>query len=527
MPPTAATEAPAQPTAMPTPPPTPEPVQPTAVPTPTATMRAAPTNTPALQQSPTPTATPTPTPRPTVEPTHTPTPIPTATPEPTPTATPMLTSMPSPTLAPTPESAEPPEPTATATPLPTATSAPTPTPPPTAAPTMTPAPTPASGEQDTTVLKREMEYTYTIELPDNWRQEGEGRYSSASTSAQFTISTQLLPNGYTVDQFSQFVQDDLQEEWWPSASLFEVTAIEEVEADNQPARRIRYRVQEAPQYCVVDVEELVLVSQILAGYPQGFRLRAWMCEHDVASHGQTRGAILDSFQVSTRPAKYYTQFIPVKGVTVRAQERVDPAALLAGAEIVDAMLSGREDIPRCMAQKGGDLVIIPRDQVNTDLPGFADLKGTKDFTGRSRDTFELRGLGGTVSRPTTAGEEQLLGNWDPHHPWYPYLGFMVTHEYAHAIQNICFTQDDHEQWDSFYEEALDAGLYPGTHMMHNVMEFFAVFSTAYFEVTWEVGDDPSRDVLRERFPEIVQALSEIYGGATLPEKYRVLTPRPQ
>ena len=114
---------------------------------------------------------------------------------------------------------------------------------------------------------------------------------------------------------------------------------------------------------------------------------------------------------------------------VRAHESVDPAALQAGAEIVDAMLSGREDIPGCMAQKEGDLAIIPKDQVNTDLPEFADLKGTKDFTGRSRDTFELRGLGGTGSRPTTAGEEQLLGNWDSHHPWYPYLGFMVRESF--------------------------------------------------------------------------------------------------
>ena len=67
----------------------------------------------------------------------------------------------------------------------------------------------------------------------------------------------------------------------------------------------------------------------------------------------------------------------------------------------------------------------------------------------------------------------------------------------------------------------------GTHMMADVKEFFAVFSTGYFEVTWELGDDSSRESLRDRFPEIVEALDEIYGGATLPEEYRVLTPRPQ
>lgn len=309
--------------------------------------------------------------------------------------------------------------------------------------------------------------------------------------------------------------------------MFEVTAIEEVEADNQPARRIRYRVQEAPQYCVVDVEELVMVSQILPGYPQGYRLRAWMCEHDVASHGQTRETILDSFQVSTKPPKYYTQFIPVKGVMVRAHESVDPAALQAGAEIVDAMLSGRDDIPGCMAQKRGDLAIIPRDQVNTDLPEFADLKGTEDFTGRSRDTFELRGLGGGGSKPTTSGEEQLLGNWESQHPWYPYRGLVATHEYAHGIQNLCFTQDDWDEWNKFYDEAVEQNWYPGTHMMADVLEFFAVFSTGYFEVTDELGENPNREELRNRYPEIIQALDEIYMGAILPEKFRVWLPRPR
>ena len=365
-------------------------------------------------------------------------------------------------------------------------------------------------------------------MPDDWTRDGEGRYSSLSPpQVHIEITSHSFPAGHNIDQYIQFVQDNSRDDWWFTPSLFEVTSVVKEIADEHLTTRIRYRVQESPQYCVLDVEEIVLISHTLPGDPQVFRIRAWLCEDNLALRRQTREDLLNSFKVITKPAEYYTQFLPVKGVMVRAHESVDPAALQAGAEIVDAMLSGREDIPECMAQKGGDLAIVPKDQVNTDLPEFADLKGTKDFTGRSRDTFELRGLGGTGSRPTTAGEEQLLGNWEPHHPWYPYLGFMVAHEYAHAIQIICFTQDDHEQWDSFYEEALDAGLYPGTHMMADVKEFFAVLSTGYFEVTWELGDDHSREVLRDHFPEIVEALDEIYGGATLPEEYRVLTPRPQ
>ena len=100
------------------------------------------------------------------------------------------------------------------------------------------------------------------------------------------------------------------------------------------------------------------------------------------------------------------------------------------------------------------------------------------------------------------------------------------HEFAHGIQNLCFTPEDHEQWNEFYAEAVQAELYPGSHMMADVKEFFAVFSTGYFEVTEELGDDPSREDLINRFPMIFQALDEIYGGATLPEIYRIRLPRP-
>ena len=358
-------------------------------------------------------------------------------------------------------------------------------------------------------------------MPDNWSQERGGVYRSASHWAWLTVSSQHLSLEYTVDQFTRLVQDDLRKDWWPTASLFEITSVDEDMMDNQPARRIRYRVQESPGYCVVDVEELVVISRVLPGHPHGFRVRAWMCELDVAGQGQTRKRILDSFRITTKPALYYTQFMSANGVTVKADATVDPAAVEAGADMVVAMLSGRQDIPRCMVRARAELAIIPRDQLATSLPEFAYLAGTEDFTGRGRDTYEIRGLGAVRGQPvSSAGEEQVLGLFGPQHPYYPYRGLVAVHEFAHGIQNLCFTQDDHEQWNELYAEAVNAGIYPDTHMMANVDEFFAVFSTGYFEVTDQVGRDASREDLKMRFPEVVQALKEIYGEATLPEEYR-------
>ena len=264
-----------------------------------------------------------------------------------------------------------------------------------------------------------------------------------------------------------------------------------------------------------------MVSELLPGNAQGFRAMAWICEHDAGRYGRERGMMLDSLQIVTREAEHYTQFMSVSGVTVKAAESVDPTAVEAGAEIVAAMLSGRQDIALCMFRSGAELAITPRDQPVTSLPEFEGLAGTGDFTGRRLDTLEIRGLGAVRGQPvTTAAEEQLLGLRGPQHPYYPYRGLVAVHEFAHAIQNLCLTEDDHAQWDGYYKEAVRSGLYPGTHVMANAQEFFAVFRTGYFEVTDELGWGGGREELGRRFPEIFRALEGIYGGATVPLEYR-------
>ena len=251
-----------------------------------------------------------------------------------------------------------------------------------------------------------------------------------------------------------------------------------------------------------------------------------MCEHDVKNHGHMREQILENFQISTKSAEYYKQFMSVNGVTIKADETVDSAAVEAGAEIVGVMLSGRPDIARCMARRRGDLAIVPRDQTLTSLPEYQHLEGTTDHTGRRRDNFDIRGVGGVPGQPvSSAAEEQLLGNLEPHHPYYPFRGLVAVHEFAHGIQNLCFTQADREQWNKFYEEAVQAELYPGSHMMADVNEYFAVMTTWYFEVTDELGEISDRDELKEQFPKVFRALNEFYAGATVPEKYRTYMDR--
>ena len=394
-----------------------------------------------------------------------------------------------------------------------------------AEPTASLGPSPVEGPYS--IVNNDLDYSYTISLTNAWDQEREGVYSRTFPWSQLRVTSQYIETGTNLKNFSETVRSGLRDEWWPNASLFDISSVEEVQLGDVPSYRMRYRVQESPQYCLVDVEEAIVISDALPGYPKGFRVRAWMCESQVRAHGSERGETLDSFRIVTIPSPYYQQFIFTNGVTVKATDGVDPAALRAGADIVVTMLSGRQDLARCMAQRGAALAIIPRDQPVTTLPEYAHLRGTYDFTGRSRDTFDLRGLGAAepLHPVSSAGEEQLLGQFGPQHPYYPYRGWVAVHEFAHGIQNICFTAADDIRWREFYVAALNANLYPGTHMMADVKEFFAAFSTGYFEVTYELGPDSTRDSLKTRFPSVFESLDAIYGGATLPQEYREIIPR--
>ena len=367
-----------------------------------------------------------------------------------------------------------------------------------------------------------------MELTDDWTETEVGRYYREPPKwASLWINPRRLAPDANLDRFSQSVRDHLGENLDFSPSLFEIISTEETRISGHPARRIRYRMQQS-SHCVQEFEEILVVSELIEGRQLGFRIGISMCEDDFARESQTREQVFESFQITTRPAQYYTQFLPVRGVMVKAHESVDPAAVQAGADILEAMLSGRKDISECMSRENGDLAIIPRDQPISSIPEYAHMEGKfghLEGTGSYGDILGTRGQGGPDV--ASSGEEQLLGNWEPHHDWYPFRGLVATHEYAHAIQNICFTQEDWERWRKFYAEALNADLYPGTHTMQNDKEFFAAFTQMYFDVSAEAGyDDVTREDLRVLFPRIYLALDEIYGGAVLPEIYRIKLPPP-
>ncbi len=300
---------------------------------------------------------------------------------------------------------------------------------------------------------------------------------------------------------------------WPTHSVFELTSYGEVEVGAQVFFELTYRIQETPQYCVVSVTERLGAADTWYGATRGIRAIHSMCEADARRESNTTQALLDTLRVASKRSDYYTKALVANGVVIKATDKVADEAMSVAADLVRWMLrTARQDIVDCMANVGAGVAIIPRDDFVTTLPEFANLRGKSDFTGRTYDSFQIRGLGAVRGQPVTAAaEEHLIGVGTPKDL------HITVHEFAHAIQNLCFTASDDTRWSRFYAQALQANLYPGSHAMHDVYEFFAVFSSSYFGVTDELGRrETSRTMIRRDFPDIFAFLQEVYGTPGAP-----------
>ena len=370
------------------------------------------------------------------------------------------------------------------------------------------------------VVNRDVEYSYDIDVTERWEKMGEGWYSRSAPWGRIRITSSKLADGVTLEQNAARVRDNLERYWWPTRALFEITSFQEKRIDGLDFYAIAYRVQKSPESCVVDIAALVTVSNAVPGPQRGFQVDIWMCEYQVPNYGSDRAHIQQSFRVTTQPAAYYRQFLTVKGVNIKATSKVDPNALLVAGDIVDAMLSGREDIADCMADTVAEVAVIPKDESITTVPEFANLRGLETFDGR--DWESVRGSGAVKGRTVMAtSEESLLGLKEN---GYPYIALIMVHEFAHGIRNLCFTEEDHAEWNGFYDAGLQKNIFPGEYLMSNEEEFFAVFSTAYFEVTDELGNQTNRNLVESDFPKIFEFLDDIYDDSTLPPEAKQRTP---
>ena len=362
--------------------------------------------------------------------------------------------------------------------------------------------TPAS-EPRYSITNATKEYGYEIDLPRGWVEEN-GRIKSSPGGELFITGINLAP-GTTLDSYAETVTDNLRQDWWLTASRFRINEVDKIRIDGNGFYFVEYVVQESPRYCALDVWELIAVGSSLPQSSKGYRVRHQLCEGEARewrSRGldKTRRETLESFRLTTRPATYYRQFIDVEGIIVKANEMVEVASMYNSADVIKVMMDRlRDDIERCMVTKGAAMAISPFDELITTLPEFYPQKGELDYAG---------GLGAVKGQPVSGSIETgiMMGSYS-----------IVLHEFAHAIQNLCFTEDEQAEWVEFYEKTKKTGVFPDAYGMTDDNEFFAEFSISFFEQSYQPqwrwtlgGDELTRQQLADAYPEIFAFLGEIY-----------------
>ena len=377
-------------------------------------------------------------------------------------------------------------------------------------------------EPDYSIITTTEEYSYTLDLPHRWVDEGGGRYTGGD-SLELVFRSQTLDGEAILQEFAESVRDNLRNDWWPDASVFTVNSFRRQRHEDLQFYVLKYRVQESRRYCTLDVEERIYVADQLPGAPVGFRVRYQLCDWEVPVAQRSRMRMLDSFRIVTQPAEYYRQFINVDGVTIKANDEVDPESMRVAAFVVETMMNSiREDIQKCLTNWGAALAISPEGKSIVTLPEFANQKG--EISPTTGELVDLSGGLGAVKGQPVSGviELTVIGG-----------AFHVTiHEFAHAVQNLCFTEDEQERWAEFYRDAKRADLFHGAYGMSNDNEFFAEFSVSYFEHQGEIqrrwtldADRLTRHQLSTLLPEIFSFLGRIYEGWVV-EPYVQPTPVP-
>ena len=389
----------------------------------------------------------------------------------------------------------------TPTPIPTGTPTPVPSPTPTRSGAVAPAQTTASG-----IVLRHHGYDFAIDMPAGWVQAWSGASDELwEGEGSLRIRSYSQPAGTTLDAFARTIRDNARADWWEDASLFEIRSFEKRRLGDRDFYFLKYRVRESPQYCVLEVEEAIGLGASNAGPARGFQAQYRMCDWE-GFEGVGR-KLLDSFRVVEVPS-YYGQYLDVNGlgIWVKAPGRVEPKALQAAADTIGRMLARiRPGIPACLAASGAELAIIPKGSYVYELPEFANQKDVPDIK-------TVSGLGGVPGQPvSSASEVNLLGlPGDPHD-----FVDVTIHEYAHAIMNLCFNASERAKNEELYAAAKQAGQFRGEYAMTNVDEFFAVFTTVYFDENSELSHlgIPRRggsNVLQRRYPEIYEFMEQIY-----------------
>jgi hypothetical protein len=199
------------------------------------------------------------------------------------------------------------------------------------------------------------------------------------------------------------------------------------------------------------------------------------------------------------------------GIEYRAAESVSDEAFERAQFVVQQMLSKSPKIREKMVAIGFKVEIIGKDQVLSDLPDYAHLKGKRTRDGRDFDTG-TRGLGGREM--CSIGAENLLCLSNQ-----PYRrADIFVHEFSHSMM-ANMDADEVREVEAAYKNAVHKKLYPkGIYMMVNSREYWAEGVQAWLGVTLRTdvnGGFNTQQKIRDHDQALAAVLEKVYGSLQL------------
>ena len=199
------------------------------------------------------------------------------------------------------------------------------------------------------------------------------------------------------------------------------------------------------------------------------------------------------------------------GIEYLAADSVSDEAFQRAQFVVQQMTAQSRKILASMAATGFKVEIIGKDQVLSDLPDYAHLKGQHTRDGRDFDTG-TRGVGGR--QMCSIGEENLLCL--RHQPYRQEDIFV--HEFSHSMMAHMDTNDV-QAIEAAYKNAVDRELYPkAIYMMADSAEYWAEGAQAWLGVTLRAdvnGGFNTQQKIRDHDTLLAAMLEKIYGSLQL------------
>lgn len=202
-----------------------------------------------------------------------------------------------------------------------------------------------------------------------------------------------------------------------------------------------------------------------------------------------------------------------RGIDVRAHADVSDEALVEARRLVRKVV---QRLPTAvvdnMRSAGAEVRVLGEKQMTSDMPDLAHHRGKvwEKKTGKTIDE-RARGLAGISC---LCAEENLLKLPSDRHADHRAI---CVHEFAHIVHRHGLDERGKRRVTAAYEQAKDAGLWPGCYAMTNEAEFFAELSMWYFGSHGDVGKieprpQPGREWLRDYDAASYRLFDRLYSG---------------